>query len=114
EVGLDLSDYAGEKVYIAFNVVTSDNQNDGWYIDDVQVVSDSMKTNVTDVVYDEAAELNTDEGSVASLLQSVTVPNTEQAASADKKAENEAFNEGTMPVEANVEVQETGLKTVTD
>ncbi|MFA1822388.1 S8 family serine peptidase [Virgibacillus oceani] len=108
EVGLDLSDYAGEKVYIAFNLETGDNQNDGWYIDDVQIVSDSMKTDVTNTVYDKHAELNMDESSVDSLLQ------LDSMSDAGRNAENETFNEGAVPVESTITVEETGWETETD
>src|SRR5699024_8956788 len=40
EVGIDLSDYAGEKIYIGFNLTSLDNELPGWYIDDVKLVND--------------------------------------------------------------------------
>ncbi|MCC2251086.1 S8 family serine peptidase [Virgibacillus sp. AGTR] len=45
ETGIDLSDYAGEKIYIGFNLKSQDNQFAGWYLDDVRLTNDRAQKN---------------------------------------------------------------------
>ncbi|GAB3798958.1 S8 family serine peptidase [Virgibacillus kimchii] len=114
EIGLDLSDYAGEQVYIAFNLESSSNENDGWYIDDVKVVNDSSGVSIANQVYDENATLNIPEEQVNDKLQPMLEFNGVEKESENTREGNEAFNEGIIPVEATIKVEETGWETETD
>lgn len=103
EVGLDLSDFAGEKIQIAFNLQTADNENDGWYIDDVQLVDESLNVETTNQLYDEDLSFTLPEQDEKTLQ-----PSVEPQMGQETSAENE------LPVEANITVEETGWETKTN
>src|SRR5699024_4221897 len=103
EIGLDLSDYAGEKIHIAFNLQTADNENAGWYIDDVQLVNDRPSSELTDQIYDEQISLSLPTQDEKPLLQTVNQ---------DKK--NKISEANGLPAEANITVEETGWETETN
>ncbi|RLB09702.1 MAG: hypothetical protein DRG59_01565, partial [Deltaproteobacteria bacterium] len=58
---IDLSEYAGESLYVRFRLVTNGSiEYDGWYIDDVSVVENTATTSYPffDDMESEASELN--------------------------------------------------------
>src|SRR5699024_1283974 len=103
EIGLDLSDYVGEKIHIAFNLKTADNENAGWYIDDVQLVNDSSRSEITNQIYDEEVSLTLPNQDENTLLESVNQ---------DKK--NNVSEVKELPAEASIIVEETGWETETN
>lgn len=98
EIGLDLSDYAGKKVYIAFHLQSASNENAGWYIDDVQLIDDSAISETKKKLFDKSASLNIPKNQAKTYPQS-------------KKKENQGADR--LPVKANVTVEETGWETET-
>src|SRR5699024_621611 len=103
EIGLDLSDYVDEKIHIAFNLKTADNENAGWYIDDVQLVNDNSKTDITNQIYDEKASLTLPTQDDRMMGQSIQRDKTKETAKT-----------GDLPAEATITVEETGWKTETN
>lgn len=104
EIGLDLAEYAGERVQIAFNVQTGDNENDGWYIDDVRLDEDD--SNVTEPqLYDEDISLDVPgQDDQTSLIQSKN----------SDEQDHQADEGDTLPVDAHITVEETGWETDTN
>lgn len=101
EVGLDLSDYANEKVYIAFNLKTSDSQNDGWYIDDVAVVNSQSKANVSkQQIFDTDVTLKIPAKAEEVFQASVDF--------------NPVDNADMIPIEATINIEETGWQIKTN
>ncbi|MUV37304.1 Bacillopeptidase [Lentibacillus sp. JNUCC-1] len=93
EVGIDLSDYAGKKVYIGFNLTSLDNERPGWYIDDVKLVND--KTSETEVTEEGETGVSLREGEKSFPITS-------------------SQNNDILPLDATVQVEETGWKTKAD
>ncbi|WP_190279401.1 S8 family serine peptidase [Ornithinibacillus gellani] len=98
EAGIDLSDYAGKKVYIAFNLLTRDNEFPGWYIDDVKLVREGGGN---------GAVQPEDRNNTQKLADSAIQYPIEQSHKIQK-------SKGTLPVNANIEVVETGWTTTTN
>ncbi|WP_246569777.1 cell wall-binding repeat-containing protein [Lentibacillus saliphilus] len=93
EVGLDLSDYAGQKVYIAFNLMSIDNQSQGWYIDDVQLVQNSPQ------------EANNQYKSQQKAFSVSKAQNKTNQTTSHQMTSNE------LPLDATITVEETGWTT---
>ncbi|SHF76343.1 cell wall-binding repeat-containing protein [Ornithinibacillus halophilus] len=102
EVGISLSDYAGQKILVAFNLTSLDNEFPGWYIDDVQLVNNSTAS--------------TDEAPTGELTQPFAEKDNKSYPSATEVEVAEVvpmYNES-LPVEATVKVVETGWETKTN
>lgn len=101
EIGIDLSEYAGEKIYIAFNLQTADYQEAGWYIDDVQLVESASKSSVTNELMDKDISLTGPTKADKVFPQSI------------EKHNRSAAETAALPVEATIQVEETGWETET-
>ncbi len=99
EVGIDLSAYAGKKIHIAYNLESGDNRSDGWYIDDVRLVNTGTQS--------ANANISTEEASLKTETADFSYPQ-----SGLKKQKTVDID--TLPVEATVEVEETGWITKTN
>ena len=99
EVGINLSSYAGEKVYIAFNLTSQVNQFEGWYIDDVRLVNSEAGS---------TGELSTtSEKRTLSKPKKVSYPQS-------TPIKQEVAETDLLPVNATIEIVETGWKTTTN
>jgi bacillopeptidase F len=101
---IDLSAYAGQQIYIAFNV-TADGITvlPGWYIDDVALSNTALTTvnvNLVDV------ELENSEAIKPTEIQNVMAPTATVTPTAD--------NPMSLPLEATVSVLETGRSAATN
>lgn len=96
EVGVNLSRYAGEKIYIGFNLTSLDNEFPGWYIDDVQLVNNSTAS-TDDAIGASNVKLPFEEG--------------ERSYPALQAAKHKTTDIGEVPVDATVTVLETGWQT---
>lgn len=108
EIGLDLSEYAGEKVYIAFHFESADNEDIGWYIDDVRIERD---------------DLQQDDANVSESFATIQLPDQQkdflnqfylQRIGKEDRRSSDNQDEENLPAEATITVEETGWKTETD
>ncbi|MBO1912228.1 hypothetical protein J4G37_46455, partial [Microvirga sp. 3-52] len=97
---VDLSDYAGEVIYIGFNLLTDDGLTRvGWYIDDVEITDQSIGAS-----------------NVKQTLDSSELVQKKKAVNPDKikpiiedmpTIDNNRINSLVLPIEASVTVLET-------
>src|SRR5699024_1408000 len=90
EVGVDLSDYAGKKIFIAFNLTSLDNEHPGWYIDDVELLGSG-------------ANAISPKGEKGVKLKETAKPTAKMTDQKDL-----------LPAEAKITVLETGWETTTN
>lgn len=120
ETEIDLSEYSGERVYLAFNA-TSDVSvtEDGWYIDQV-ALSDSSNQNSASLssqgsdkalASDNALSVTSDEK--AEAKPSVNPKEQEPVKTEEDSAEDNAVAPQALPLAAQVSVLETGSSTHT-
>src|SRR5699024_1810162 len=113
ETEIDLSDYSGERIYIAFNATSDISVNkEGWYIDSVALSEESNQSsaslNVTSETLSTDQALKEDKPDVDPTKQKPAVPHQEE--SVKEQAEIQAG----LPLGATVSVLETGSSTKTD
>jgi bacillopeptidase F len=101
---IDLSAYAGQQIYIAFNV-TTDNffKTTGWYIDDVALSNIALTTANVDL---ENVQMENSEAIKPTEIQNVMAPTATETPTAD--------NPMSLPLEATVSVLESGRSVATN
>ncbi|MFD2046407.1 S8 family serine peptidase [Ornithinibacillus salinisoli] len=107
----DLSDYSGERVYIAFNLDTDGSVlRDGWYIDDVALSDTSLGI---DTAKEKAAQnkeaLAEKKEKVNSAKAEPSLPKED-----DSQAKENQYNPSALPLGAQVSVLETGRSVATN
>ena len=110
---IDLSDYSGERIYIAFNATSDISVNkEGWYIDSVALSEESNQSsaslNVTSETLSTDKALKEDKPDVDPTKQKPVVPHQE------KLVNDQAEIQAGLPLGATVSVLETGSSTKTD
>ncbi|GAM14508.1 S8 family peptidase [Mesobacillus selenatarsenatis] len=105
---VDLSEYAGQRIYIAFNVTTDGSVvRDGWYLDDVRLADTPLPEQAT-------ANLGVEkDDSKASLKEPVDANKITIALPKAKKAENTS-SPMALPMQAQVSVVESGRSVKTN
>ncbi|MBT2682437.1 S8 family peptidase [Bacillus sp. ISL-37] len=105
---VDLSEYAGQRIYIAFNVTTDGSVvRDGWYLDDVRLADTALPEPAT-------AKLGIEkDDSKASLKEPVDPNKITIALPKAKKAENTSSLMA-LPMQAQVTVVESGRSAKTN
>lgn len=97
EVGIDLSSYAGKKIYIMFSLTSRDNRFPGWYIDDVKLVNNGTSSEGRQKGSSKKEFLQASKSNVSYPVASFPTSTT-----------------GKLPINATVQVEETGWKTNTN
>ncbi|MDT9025557.1 S8 family serine peptidase [Rossellomorea yichunensis] len=105
---IDLSEYAGERIYIGFNVTTNDAlQRNGWYLDDVALSAESIEEEGSN-----KAQLGVqpDKPEKAAVKDKKVDPDKIQPVSTPVKEETKeaGINPNALPLNAQVTVVETG------
>jgi bacillopeptidase F len=105
---VDLSEYAGQRIYIAFNVTTDGSVvRDGWYLDDVRLADTPLAEPAT-------AKLGVEkDDSKASLKEPVDANKITMALPKAKKAENTSSLMA-LPMQAQVSIVESGRSVKTN
>jgi bacillopeptidase F len=100
---VDLSDYAGQRIYIAFNVTTDGSVvRPGWYIDDVALSSESNAAEAN------SAQLSLEKESSAAVKEEKVNPDKIHPVATPVKEENvETVNPAALPLHAQVTVVES-------
>ena len=112
EIEIDLSEYSGERVYIAFNATSDISVNkEGWYIDNV-ALSDTSNQDTDSLAKPETLstdkELKEDKPAVDSTKQKPVSSKTKEP------TKDESAKLASLPLDAQVSVLETGSSTKTD
>ncbi|WP_157087645.1 S8 family serine peptidase [Oceanobacillus damuensis] len=112
-VEIDLSEYAGDRVYIAFNLDTDGSVlRDGWYIDDVGLSDTSLEI-------EEASSIGAVENSTSDVIKEEKVdPDNMQPSMAEIESLSLSDDEGIhpmlLPLGAQVSVLESGRSAATN
>ncbi|MDY0404828.1 S8 family serine peptidase [Virgibacillus sp. 179-BFC.A HS] len=101
EIGIDLSEYAGEKVTIAFHLSTG-SESAGWYLDDVALVDTKESSTKTKKLFDQSAEITTAPKAKKDYPYSLD------------RTGREITSRSQLPVQATVTVKETGWQVKTN
>ena len=113
---VDLSDYAGQRVYIAFNVTTDGSvQRAGWYLDDVKLSSTPITpTNKVNL----GVTKNGNTGSSSAAKEKVNTDKIAPVSEKESKKETNPDKETPLPLllplRATVNVVETGRSVYTN
>src|SRR5690625_1540978 len=112
---IDLSDYSGERVYIAFNATSDFSVNkDGWYIDYV-ALSDSSNQGSASLFNNQSSEtLSTDKEQKENKPAVNPAEQKPAAPQVGKSAKVQPVTPSALPLGAKVSVLETGSSTNTD
>ncbi len=105
---VDLSEYAGQRIYVAFNVTTDGSVvRDGWYLDDVVLTDTPLAAPVK-------ANISVDnDDTKASLKEDVDPNKIQMAVPKQPKADNSASLMA-LPMQASVTVVESGRSVKTN
>jgi bacillopeptidase F len=102
---IDLSAYAGQQIYIAFNVTTDGlGQRAGWYIDDVALSNTALTT--ANLELEDARQLENSDTVKTIEIQNVMAPTATTTPVAVQPM--------TLPLEATVSVLESGRSAITN
>jgi bacillopeptidase F len=102
---IDLSAYAGQQIYITFNVTTDElGQRAGWYIDDVALSNTALTT--ANIELEDARQLENSDTIKPTNTQNVMAPTATITTAAVQSM--------TLPLEATVSVLESGRSAITN
>ncbi|QED50155.1 S8 family serine peptidase [Cytobacillus dafuensis] len=102
---IDLTAYAGQEIYIAFNLTTDNlGQRAGWYIDDVALSNTALTT--ANVELEDAGQLENSDTIKTIKTQNVMAPTAAITPAAVQPM--------TLPLEATVSVLESGRSAITN
>jgi bacillopeptidase F len=105
---VDLSEYAGQRIYVAFNVTTDGSVvRDGWYLDDVMLTDTPLASPA------KADTTGDQDDTKASLKEKVDPNKIQMSLPKQQKAENSA-NPMALPMQAQVTVIESGRSVKTN
>ncbi|WP_205439679.1 S8 family serine peptidase [Peribacillus alkalitolerans] len=102
---IDLTAYAGQQIYIAFNLTTDElGQRAGWYIDDVALSNTALTT--VNAELEDARQLENSDTIKTIKIQNVMAPTAAITPAAVQPM--------TLPLEATVSVLESGRSAITN
>ncbi|USK33343.1 S8 family serine peptidase [Bacillus sp. F19] len=102
---IDLTAYAGQEIYIAFNLTTDElGQRAGWYIDDVALSNTALTT--ANVELEDARQLENSDTIKTIKIQNVMAPTAAITPAAEQPM--------TLPLEATVSALESGRSAITN
>ncbi|MEK5520620.1 S8 family serine peptidase [Heyndrickxia sp. FSL W8-0423] len=112
---VDLSAYAGQRIYIGFNVTTDGSvQKQGWYIDDVKLSANSISSKTSKGNMNLGVEKGDDKDSMKKEKVNPASIKPELPKKDAPPAKEEQVNPTLLPMNAQVSVVETGRSVTTN
>lgn len=109
---VDLSAYAGQRIYIQFNVTTDGSVvKDGWYIDDVKLTNTALETPSKASLGIDKQQANDSKAGTAKKEKVYPEKITPAPYTVKKNSNNDQATPAALPLRAQVSVLETGRST---